>query len=73
MKGVGGSAGGNAAWPALRNGHITAGRTGRFIQILARQDHFGRISEQAEVENHVSLMLHLGAVTFQGLVARRYS
>jgi hypothetical protein len=40
------------------------------MQILARRDHYGRISDQTEVENHASPMLHPGAVTSQGLVAR---
>jgi hypothetical protein len=41
------------------------------IRKQTRQNHFSKISGQAEVEIHVLLMLYPRAVTSQGLVARR--
>jgi hypothetical protein len=40
---------------------------------LCRQNYFGKISGQTEVENYTSPMPRLGVVTSQGLVAGRYT
>jgi hypothetical protein len=57
----------NHASPMLHPGAVTSQGlvTRRCMQILARQDHFGRISGKTEVENHASPILHPGAVELE--------